>query len=132
MPPPSDSSLEAVVQRQLDAYNARDLESLIATLAQDAEQYALHGALLAKGHDAMRQRFAERLGEPDLHARLLSRTLIGGVVADHEIITRNFPEGLDTLEMLCLYEVRDGLIRKATFATGAKTLIARSSAGPMA
>lgn len=127
-----DSSPQAVVQRQLDAYNARDIETLLATYAPDAEQYALHGALLAKGYDAMRLRFAERFREPDLHARVLSRTLIGDVVADHEVITRNFPEGLGTLEMLCLYEVRDGLIRKATFVTGAKTLLARNSAGPMA
>lgn len=131
MPPP-DPSPQAVVQRQLDAYNARDLDALLATYAPDAEQYALHGPLLAKGHDAMRQRFAERFREPDLHARLLSRTLIGDVVADHEVITRNFPEGFGTLEMLCLYEVRDGFIRKATFATGARTLLARNSAGPMA
>lgn len=130
--PQSDFSPQAVVQRQLDAYNARDIETLLATYAPDAEQYALHGAMLAKGHDAMRQRFAERFREPDLHARLLSRTLIGDVVADHEVITRNFPEGLGTLEMLCLYEVRDGLIRKATFVSGAKTMLVRNSAAPMA
>ncbi len=126
-PAPAD-----VIQRQLDAYNAKDLDALLATYAPDAEHYALHGALLAKGHDAMRQRFAERFHEPDLHARLLSRTLIGDVVADHEVITRTFPEGPGTLEMLCLYEVRDGMIRKASFATGAKTLLARNSAAPVA
>lgn len=123
-----DQSPQAVVQRQLDAYNARNLDALVATYAPDAEQYALHGALLAKGHEAMRQRFAERFREPDLHARLITRTLMGDVIADHEIITRSFPEGLGTLEMLCLYEVKDGLIRKATFATGAKTLLIRNSA----
>ncbi|MBL8516953.1 MAG: nuclear transport factor 2 family protein [Betaproteobacteria bacterium] len=123
-------SPEAVIQRQLDAYNAKDLDALLATYAPDAEQHALHGALLAAGRDALRRRFAERFREPDLHARLLSRTLIGDVVADHEVITRNFPDGPGTLEMLCLYEVRDGLIRKATFATGAKTLLALNAARP--
>jgi hypothetical protein len=132
VPHPADNAPQAVIQRQLDAYNARDLDALLATYAPDAEQYALHGALLAKGHEAMRQRFAERFREPDLHARLLARTLIGDVVADHEVITRNFPEGPGTLEMLCLYEVKDGLIRKATFATGVKTLLAQNSARPMA
>lgn len=120
-------SPDQVVQRQLDAYNAKDLDALLATYAPDAELYALHGALLAEGHEALRVRFAERFCEPDLHARLLARTLIGDVVVDHEVITRNFPEGLGTLEMLCLYEVKDGLISKATFATGAKTLLARNS-----
>ena len=34
-----------VVQRQLDAYNARDVEALLATYAPDATQHALHGGL---------------------------------------------------------------------------------------
>jgi hypothetical protein len=39
-------------------------------------------------------------------------------VVDYERITRNFPEGKGTVEMLCVYEVADGLIQKATFALG--------------
>jgi hypothetical protein len=30
---------EAVVQRQLDAYNARDIETLLALYAADAQQF---------------------------------------------------------------------------------------------
>jgi len=37
----------AVVQAQLDAYNAKDLDALMATYAPNAQQFALHGALLA-------------------------------------------------------------------------------------
>ncbi|MDP3857177.1 MAG: nuclear transport factor 2 family protein [Stagnimonas sp.] len=116
------SPAEAVVQRQLEAYNARDVEALLATYAPDAEQYELHGAQLARGHAEMRPRFLARFAEPDLHARLLRRTVMGGWVIDHERIARNFPEGRGSLEMLCIYEVEAGLIRKASFALGAKTL----------
>jgi len=119
---PNNHSPVATVQRQLDAYNAKDLEALLDTYAEDAEQYALHGALLAKGREALRARFAERFREPDLHAKLLSRVVVGNVVTDHELITRNFPEGLGTLEMLCVYEVIDGRIAKASFVTGEKKL----------
>ena len=115
-------SPEAIVQRQLDAYNAKDIDALLATYALDAEQHVLHGGMIAAGHAAMRLRFLERFAEPDLHARLLSRIVVGHVVVDHESITRNFPEGRGTLELLCLYEVRDGLIRKASFVTGEKRL----------
>lgn len=114
------SSPLLVVQAQLDAYNARDIEALLRTYAPDAEQYTLHGALLAKGHEQLRERFLARFAEPDLHARLLSRVVVGNVVADSELITRNFPEGPGTLEMLCLYEVLDGRIHKASFAVGEK------------
>jgi putative hydrolase of HD superfamily len=108
----------AVVQAQLDAYNAKDLDALMATYAPDAQQFALHGALLATGHDQIRPRYEARFVEPDLHARLLSRTVLGNFVTDLEIVTRNFPEGKGTVEMLCVYEVVDGRIVRASFATG--------------
>lgn len=120
-------SPQDLIQRQLDAYNAKDLDALLDTYAEDAEQYVLHGALLAKGRDALRARFAERFREPDLHAKLLSRTVVGNVVTDHELITRNFPEGLGMLEMLCVYEVVDGRISKASFVTGEKKLAGQNS-----
>lgn len=108
----------AVVQAQLDAYNAKDLDALMATYAPDAQQFSLHGALLAQGHDQIRPRYEQRFVEPDLHARLLSRTVLGNFVTDLEIVTRNFPEGKGTVEMLCVYEVVDGRIVRASFATG--------------
>jgi putative hydrolase of HD superfamily len=118
---PAESAL-AVVQAQLDAYNAKDIEALLRTYAPDAEQFALHGERLVQGHEQLRARFLTRFAEPDLHARLLSRTVMGNVVVDHEIVTRNFPEGRGTLEMLCVYEVAEGRIRKASFAFGERKL----------
>jgi len=116
----------AVVQAQLDAYNAKDLDALMRTYALDAQQFALHaplqGALLAQGHEQIRPRYQERFVEPDLHARLLSRSVLGNFVTDLEIVTRNFPEGRGTVEMLCVYEVVDGRIVRASFATGEKRL----------
>ena len=108
----------AVVQAQLDAYNDKDLDALMATYASDAQQFAIHGALLAQGHAQIRPRYEERFAEPDLHARLVNRSVIGNFVTDVEIVTRNFPEGRGTVEMLCVYEVVDGRIARASFATG--------------
>ena len=116
------STPEQVVQRQLEAYNARDLDAWLATYHPQAEQFLLHGDRLARGHDELRARMQLRFAEPDLHAQLLSRICMGNVVVDHERITRNLPEGLGHVEMLCLYEVAGELIRKATFAIGAPTL----------
>jgi putative hydrolase of HD superfamily len=117
------SSPLAVVQAQLDAYNAKDVDALLRAYAPDAEQFALHGERLAKGHEEMRARYLARFAEPDLHARLLSRLVMGNTVTDLELITRNFPDGVGTVEMLCIYEVVDGSIRRASFATGATTLV---------
>ena len=110
----------SVVQRQLDAYNAKDVQAWLSTYAEEAEQYNLHGERLARGHDELRSRILVRFGEPDLYAKLLSRTVLGNVVVDAEEITRNFPEGVGRIEMLCVYEVVNGRIAKASFALGRK------------
>lgn len=113
----------AVVQAQLDAYNAKDIDALMLTYAPDARQFSLHGPLLAEGIDAIRPRYVARFAEPDLHARLLSRVVLGNFVTDLEIVTRTFPDGLGTVEMLCVYEVVEGRIQNASFATGMTTLL---------
>jgi hypothetical protein len=107
-----------IIQRQLNAYNSKDVEGWLATYAPDAEQFSLHGERLAHGHAEMRSRIITRFLEPDLHARLISRTVMSNIVVDLELITRNFQDGLGTVEMLCVYEVIDGLIQKASFALG--------------
>ena len=82
---------------------------------------------MAHGHEQMRPRFLARFAEPNLHARLLSRQVAGNMVADLELIERTFPEGVGSIEMLCVYEVFDGQILRATFATGEKRLYAGPS-----
>lgn len=113
---------ETVVQAQLEAYNAHDIEALLATYAAQAKQYAYPGDLLASGHAEIRARMAERFKEPNLHARLLGRTVLktaaGATVIDHEAITRSFPAGPGELEMVAIYEVADGLIRAGRFIVG--------------
>lgn len=121
--PPSP---EAVVQRQLDAYNARDLDALLATYAPDARQYALPATLLATGHAEMRPRFAARFQEPDLHAHLLQRAVMGNIVIDHETVTRNFPEGRGQVDLVAIYEVADGLIRSQTVQASNQRLDAQA------
>lgn len=113
---------EQVVQRQLDAYNARDVNAWLASYHPDAEHYELHGGRIARGRSELKQRIEIRFAEPDLHARLISRTVMGAIVVDHEHITRNFPEGRGHVEMICIYEVAADVILRATFALGEPTL----------
>lgn len=120
--PPDDPSPEAVVRRQLEAYNARDLEALMSTYAPDARQYAYPDTLLAEGAAEIRARFAARFQEPNLHARLIRRTVLGDVVVDHEEVARTFPEGAGTVELLAFYEVRGGKIAAARFHSGPRRL----------
>ena len=119
-----DRSPLATVQAQLDAYNAKGIDALLDTYAPDAEQYTISGELLAKGREQLRARFLLRFGEPDLHAQLVSRTVVGNFVVDTELITRNFPEGRGVMELLCVYEVKDGRISRAQFGNGVQRMLA--------
>jgi len=118
----SDTDPAAVVQRQLDAYNARDIDALMATYAADAQLFEHPATLLADGAAQIRERQAVRLREPNLHAALLQRMAMGDLVIDHEKVTRTLPEGTGQIEMVAMYEVREGKIARAWFAFGAKTL----------
>jgi hypothetical protein len=116
---------EAVVQRQLDAYNARDIDALMATYAEDVQVFEHPATLLANGSQELRERQVVRFQEPNLHALLVNRIVAGNLVIDHEHVTRTFPEGTGQLEMVAMYEVQDGKISRAWFVFGAKTLDAQ-------
>ena len=121
MPLPS-SDPAVVVQRQLDAFNAKDLAGLIAIYADDAEMYEHPDKLLAKGSAALRERYTVRFQEPNLHAALLNRMVMGDIVVDHEKVTRTFPEGPGTIELIMTYEVKAGRIARAWTKIGPKVV----------
>ncbi len=108
----------ALVQRQLEAVNARDLRALLDCYHEDACQYLLPATLLAQGRAAIGARMAPRLAEPDLQARLIERRDCGSFVLDREWVTRTFEDGPGWVQLLCVYEIDAGLIRSASFAFG--------------
>jgi hypothetical protein len=108
-----------VVQRQLDAYNARDIERFMACWAQDAQVFAFPDELLADGAAEIRARHVIRFQEPNLFGLLLARVSVGSLVIDHETVTRTFPEGPGRVDVIAIYEVADGRIALAWFRMGA-------------
>ena len=117
-----DISPENLVQKQLDAYNAHDLDALLATYAEDAQLFEHPATLLASGAAQLRARFVLRFQEPNLHAQLHKRMVMDRFVVDHERITRTFPEGTGSIEIIAKYEVVGGRIINAWFLPGPKTL----------
>ena len=126
IPSPISKASEDVVQSQLDAYNSRDLEAWLDTYSEDAEQFLLHTGELAKGREAIRKRMKDRFTDGKLHAQLIHRISMENIVVDHELVTRTFPDGLNEIEMICVYEVAAGKIIKATFAIGQARPIKRT------
>ena len=105
---------EDVVQEQVEAYNARDIERFVATYGDDVRLYRAHETQPAiVGKAALREFYAtQRFHLPALHAEILARMVLGNKVVDHERITglRDHP-----IEAAAVYEVSGGLIRAAWF-----------------
>jgi hypothetical protein len=109
-------SPESLVQEQLDAYNARDLQRFVATYAQDIKIYGPPNLTLSlEGKQALSDSYAELFKRPNLHARLLNRMVLGNKVIDHEHV-----EGLrDTpVQAVAVYEVKENLISTVWFFSG--------------
>ena len=104
-----------VVERQFVAYNLKDAVMWAATYAEDAVQQSTDGAILASGREHIQRNILLRFQEPDLKAILLNRTVHDNVVIDHEQVIRNFPEGVGSVEMLCIYTVEAGYIKRGIF-----------------
>ena len=111
-----------VVAGQLEAYNARDIDSFMAFWAEDADIYSHPDTLLAKGHDDIRARHVLRFQEPDLHGHLLNRVVLGNHVIDTERVTRNFADGVGEVDVVAIYDVVEGRIAKAWFLMGTPQL----------
>ncbi len=107
-------SPEAVVQQQLEAYNARDLERFIALYANAIRVFrppAQEPAIEGKTAFAEYYR-TQRFSRPGLHAEVMKRIVLGNKVIDHERIAgvRETP-----FEAAAVYEVAQGLIRTVWF-----------------
>lgn len=113
------------MQRQLDAFNARDLNALLAVYADDAELFQFPSQLLARGSAQLRERFSERFREANLQARLQHRAVMGPMVIDHECVTRTFPEGPGEIDLVMIYEVAGGRIVRAWSIAGEKRIFSR-------
>lgn len=113
---------DGIVEAQLAAYNARNLDAFLATYTDDAQLFEHPSKLLASGVAQLRERYAARFSEPNLHAAVTKRIVMGNLVIDHETVTRTFPEGTGTQEAIAMYEVQGTRITRVWFIFGAKTL----------
>jgi hypothetical protein len=106
---------EEVVQRQLDMYNARNLELFLETFHAECELIDFaSGEVRAKGKEQLRKVYGELFAaSPELHSNLLNRMVMGNKVLDHESITGRSGQSTP-LELIMVYEVKDGQIIRAT------------------
>jgi hypothetical protein len=102
-----------VVQTQLEAYNARDLERFAGTYADAIRIYRMPSSVPAiSGQAQLREAYRARFASPGLHAEILNRIVLGNKVIDHERVVGIKAEAV---EAVAVYEVADGLIQAVWF-----------------
>jgi imidazolonepropionase-like amidohydrolase len=110
--PPSP---ETVVRRQVEAYNAHDIEAFLSFYADDVVVRRLpSGEVAWNGKQAMRPRYAKRFAEnPELLCTVTTRIVHGDWVVDHELVTG--VQDRPRVRAVSTYEVKNGLIQNVWF-----------------
>jgi len=106
---------EEIVQQQVIAYNNRDIDSFCKCHHPDVELYEFGKSTpFAVGRRSIRVVYADIFdSSPSLHSEIITRISHNQIVIDKELITGR--KGREPFEMMAIYEVEDGLIRKARF-----------------
>ena len=104
---------ETLVQQQLNAFNARDIEAFLAPYSDSVAIYNLNGKLQMKGKDRMREVYSKFFDRsPDLHCQIMNRIVQGNTVIDQEntTITGRKPFG-----GIAVYTIEHGKIATVHF-----------------
>ena len=105
-------SPEYLVQQQLNAYNAHDLDAFLEPYAEDVELYEFPGKLIMKGKDAMRKDYEFLTKVPKLYCKVQKRIIQGNMVIDHEEVSGFGPK---PLYAVAIYIIEFGKITKVYF-----------------
>ena len=103
----------SLVQRQLNAYNARNIEAFMEPYADDVEIYQFPDKLLSKGKEAMRKDYAFFKNLPDLHCEIKERIIQGNIIIDKESVTGT--GSAKPAEATAIYYIEGNKIKKVYF-----------------
>ncbi len=106
------AEIVTIVQDQVGAYNARDIDSIVGYYSDDAVIVDGIGAAMAEGRQAIRALF-ERVfaNNPELHAEVPTAFRVGDWVAIHSIV-QNWNGSGQQMQWIELYQVVNGKIKR--------------------
>ncbi|PUB34558.1 imidazolonepropionase-like amidohydrolase [Elizabethkingia sp. YR214] len=105
---------ELLVQQQLNAYNARNIEAFLEPYSDDVEIYTFPNTLISKGKDVMRKSYTEMFTKlPNLHCELKGRIVQGHIVIDRESVSGI--RSNTNVEATAVYEIKNHKIIKVYF-----------------
>ncbi|UFH33130.1 amidohydrolase family protein [Chryseobacterium sp. C-71] len=105
---------EMLVQKQVNGYNARNIDAFLEPYSEDAELYMFPNQLISKGKEAMRKDYSTMFKDlPELHCEIKNRIINGNFVIDQESVS-GMRKG-QKVEATAIYEIKDGKIIKVYF-----------------
>jgi uncharacterized protein (TIGR02246 family) len=103
---------ETVVQKQVEAYNSRDLEAFLSFYTEDVKIYTYPNKLDTDGKTAMRESYASFFkNATHLECKIVKRIVRNNTVIDEESVKYNDI----TFSGVAIYEVKNNKIFRMTF-----------------
>ncbi|MDP2562819.1 nuclear transport factor 2 family protein [Psychrobium sp. 1_MG-2023] len=119
MPTDIEVTACAIIDQQLDAYNARDITAFAATYHDDVEIYSFSTGLVYQGKDELIKRYGNKFSSLTyLRATSLKRIVHDRFIVDHELAESSSQASGEvdrSIKVVAAYEVIDGLIKRVTF-----------------
>ncbi|MFD2566184.1 nuclear transport factor 2 family protein [Pseudotenacibaculum haliotis] len=107
-----EESPRFVVQKQLEAYNKRDIDAFVNVFDENVKVYSYPNKLQYQGRKEMRKKYAAFFkNTKDLNCKIVKRIENGNYVIDEELVTANGRKR----DAVAIYEVRNGKIVAVTF-----------------
>ena len=106
------SNPEAIVNKQLEVYNNRNIDEFSKTYTKDVQLYMYPKTLNTNGQSALYKQYNAMFKRvPDLNAEIINRIVLGNKVIDKEKVLKNG----EIIYAIAIYEVENNLISKVTF-----------------
>jgi hypothetical protein len=103
---------EDLAQRQLNAYNFRNIDAFLEPYHDEVEVYDFPDKLIYKGKEAMRIGYTQMFENvSNLHCELVNRIVEGNVVIDQELVQY----GEEMIKATAIYHIEEGKIKKVYF-----------------
>jgi hypothetical protein len=103
-----------VVDAQIEAYRAKDVERFLSHYAADASVVLFDGTPMFADKEAMREQYGKLFADsPDLSLTIANRMTAGQFVVDEEHVSGlHFGDMPTEITALSVYQVTDGKISK--------------------
>ena len=106
------SNPEAIVNKQLEKYNEKNIDEFVDTYASDIQLHTFPNDVTTEGKTVLRRQYDSFFKSAvDLNTEIVNRIVLGNKVIDKQKVLVNG----QIFYAIAIYEVKDDLISKVTF-----------------